>query len=50
MNKKKKPYQKPKLEELKMLEVGAVLCCKTSIASCTVATRGGKGQRVSTPS
>jgi len=51
MDKKKKPYQKPNLEELKMLDVGAALCCKSSLTMCSTNQRNsaGKGQRVSTP-
>lgn len=52
MNKKKKKYQKPILEEVKMLEVGAALCCKTTVVTCssTDKSNSGKGQRTSATS
>ncbi len=52
MEKKKRVYQKPELKAVKMLEVGAALCCRASVGTCSIATRNsrGKGQRTSTSS
>ncbi|MEW6088942.1 MAG: hypothetical protein AB1498_11635 [bacterium] len=44
MQNKKKIYGKPKLEPVKMLEVGALLCCRATIFTCSVANRNSKGK------
>lgn len=48
----KKPYEKPKVKAIKMLEVGAALCCRATLVTCSAVTRNsrGKGQRTSTSS
>ena len=52
MEKKKRVYQKPELKAVKMLEVGAALCCRATAGTCSNTTRNatGKGQRTSTSS
>ncbi len=42
--KKKKPYQKPKLEADKVLEVHASTCCKNVGAGCSNALRDLDGK------
>jgi hypothetical protein len=41
---KKKIYEKPKLEPIKMLEVSALLCCRATNATCSASNRNGKGK------
>jgi len=52
MTDNKKPYEKPKVKAIKMLEVGAALCCRATLVTCSAPTRNsrGKGQRTSTSS
>jgi hypothetical protein len=48
---KKKSYEKPKIREIKMLEVGAALCCRATFGSCpSSGAKTVKGQRTSTSS
>jgi hypothetical protein len=39
MQNKKKIYQKPQLQSIKMLEVGAANCCRTTNGTCNNALR-----------
>ncbi|MFA6216206.1 MAG: hypothetical protein WDL87_00930 [Candidatus Omnitrophota bacterium] len=52
MNKKKKPYEKPQLKAVKMMEVGAALCCRATAVTCSQTSRTGtgKGQRTTNSS
>ena len=44
MSSKKKKYEKPELKAVKMLEVGAASCCRTTIAICNNAVRISKSK------
>ncbi|MDD5730494.1 MAG: hypothetical protein PHN57_05150 [Candidatus Omnitrophica bacterium] len=52
MKAKQKKYEKPELKAVKMLEVGAALCCRATTGTCsnTNRTSRGKGQRTVTSS
>jgi len=52
MNKSKKPYAKPVLKAIKIMEVGAATCCRTTVGSCATNTKNNlsKGQRTVTVS
>ncbi|MCM8780516.1 MAG: hypothetical protein NC908_01140 [Candidatus Omnitrophica bacterium] len=52
MSNKKDIYQKPELKPIRMLEVGAALCCRATAGACTNTVRAAQPgkQRTSTSS
>lgn len=53
MSNRKKPYEKPTLKGVDMLETGAgggASCCKTTTSTCTVTQRTAKKKQTSTVS
>lgn len=42
MKDKKKKYEKPQLSAIKMLEVGAASCCRTTLGTCNNAVKATK--------